>query len=226
MNKQLNIAVCALMSIFAASSIGCSAGFRSGNSSVPTINGAAGGGTTTGGDDQIAKAQAAVTAGQKAMDSASTALSGMTTPTGTIDLSIFMGGLGGGGVLAPIIAKLQPIFDDAYAKVLAVKQQFDASKAAIAAQIAKLDPADPTAVMLTQELTAITNMETQFDTQVHALADRLTLVNTEIDGVIAQATAAIPIPGIGVLAGILIDTFIINDVKKLITDLQTKLIAL
>jgi hypothetical protein len=224
MNKQMNIAVCALTAIFAASSIGCSQGFRSGNNSGTPVNGAASGTTNNNGEDQVAKAQAAAAAGQTAMESASTALSGMTTPTGGINLSIFTGGTG--GVLAPIIAKLKPIFDEAYAKVLAVKQQFDASKAAIAAQIAALPANDPTAALLTQELTAITNMETQFDTQVHALADRLTLVNTQIDGVVAQATAAIPIPGLGVLAGILIDTFVINDVKNLITDLQTKLLAL
>ena len=37
---------------------------------------------------------------------------------------------GTGGVLAPIIAKLKPVFDEAYAKVVAVKAQSMASVAA------------------------------------------------------------------------------------------------
>lgn len=224
MNKQLHRIVCALVAIMTASSVGCSSGFRSGNGSSPVTSSSTGGATA---DDQVTKSKAAALEGQKAMESATTALSSMTTATGTIDLSIFENNTGAaGGVLAPIIAKLQPIFDEAYAKVQMVKTQFDASKAAIAAQLAKLDPADPMYALLSKELTTLTDLETQFDTQVHALADRLLLVNSQIDGLVAQATAAIGIPGISIIAGILIDTFIINDVKKLITDLHDKLMAL
>lgn len=223
MNKQLNLAVCTLATILTATSVGCSNGFKSGSGNSAT-NGATSVTPAENGAEQVAKAQAAVDDSQKALNSASTALSGMSKSNGGLDLSIFLGG--SGGVLAPIIAELQPVFDQAYAKVVAVKQQFDASKAAIAAQIATLDPADPAAVLLTQELTALTDMETNFDNQVHMLADKLGLVNAQIDGLILQITAQIPIPGIGVIAGILIDTFVVNDVKALITDLQTKLMSL
>jgi hypothetical protein len=221
MNKQLNQAVCALAMIMAVSSVGCSSGFKSGGASMNDSQSAA----AQNGEDQVAKSEAAVVEGQKAMESATLALAGLSTSNGTIDLSLFEG-TGQGGVLAPLIAKLKPVFDDAFAKVQAVKVQFDASKAALAVEIAKLDPNDPTAVLLTEQLAKITDMEAKFSDQVHALAAKLTGVNTQIDTLVAQATAYIPIPGLSIIAGFFIDTFIVNDVKNLILDLQTRLMAL
>ncbi|MGZ3721940.1 MAG: hypothetical protein ACXVA9_03355, partial [Bdellovibrionales bacterium] len=85
MKTQLNLAVCALATVMAVSSVGCSSGFRSGTSA--SSNGAQSTTPPTG-EDQVAKAQAAVIEGQKAMLSATTALSTLNTPSGTIDLSV------------------------------------------------------------------------------------------------------------------------------------------
>lgn len=213
------------VAILAVSAVGCGDGFKSG---------ANGGGIAAASiqssNDSVAKAEAAQQSAIQAMSDANDAIASISDSNGNINMNLFKSSgsapVQTQGLLAPLVAKLQPIFDGVFAKVSDAKAKFDLAKSALAAALAKLGPNDPLVSMLTQKLADISAMEANFLSQVHALAGKLDIVKSSLDKLVSMATSFIPIPGLGMIAGMLVDMLLLDDVKNLISSLQSKLLAL
>lgn len=222
--------------VFTVSTVGCGQGFRT---TSPTVDGTTsesvnnGSGTSvTSADlaDQLAKAQAANEDAKAAFADAQAALSGLYDGSGNINLGLFSSSdTQTQGLLAPIVDKLNTVFDAVFAKINQVKQQFDTARAAAAAAVAQLNQNDPAQAALYQQamaqLSQIDAMETQFQTMIHGLASQLDVVSAALNNVVNSATSLIPIPGLGSLAGVLINLFVMSDVQNLISSVKAKLLA-
>lgn len=224
MKKQMWIARGGLVAVLAVFAVGCGSGLKGGS------NASSNGAQSVNVDDTIARVQAATADAQKAMADANAAIASISDSNGNIKIDLFATNgsapVESQGLLAPLIAKLQPIFDTVYNKVLFVKQQFDSAKGMLTDALSKLPANDPQVALLTQQLAQVTQLETQFEGQIHDLAGKLSYAITGLDQLVNMATSFIPIPGVGAIAGTLIDMFLLDDVKNLILDLQTKLLAL
>jgi hypothetical protein len=226
MNKYLAVNIA---TVLAFSSVGCGQGFRNSGSSNAGVS------QSVNVNDQLAKAQAASEQAQKAMADANTALADIMDDKGNIKLGLFSTTSSDSqtrtaGLLAPIIDKLNAVFDKLFAKVDLVKQQFAMARAALNDALSKLSAADPAQAaqidQIKQELASIDTLEQQFSNQMHSLASKLDLASSAIDKLLQTATSAIPVPGLGTIAGVLVDMFLMSDVKNLIASIKAKLLAI
>jgi hypothetical protein len=228
MTTYVNNCVRGLIVLAAVSAIGCGQGFKSGSSA----SGNSAASTIANIDDQLAKANQAAKDAQTAMGEAQDAIDQITDANGNINISLFTKSsssqVQSSGLLAPLVAKLQPLFDNVFNKVNMVEQQFAAARLALADALGKLNQNDPAQAALVAKVQAqlaqIDALEASFRDKVHALAGKLTLAITGLDKIINGVTSFIP--GFGWLASWALDMFVMDDVKNLILDLQTKLLAI
>jgi hypothetical protein len=213
--------------IFTSTTVGCGQAFK----------GATGTGTTTSSsqsvniDNQLQKAADASAQAQQAMVDAQAAVATLLDSSGNLNLSLFGSSsssqTGTSGLLQPLIDKLNGVFDQVFAKINTVKAQFTAARTALASALAQLSAADPTQAaqiaMIQAQLAKVDALETQFQTMVHSLADKLDLVSAALDKAVNSATSLIP--GWGVILGIAVDMFVLSDVKNLISSLKARLLA-
>lgn len=217
-----------MMSVFA---MGCGNGFRSGSDAGSTST-SLGEQSQQNIDDTLAKVEAAQVEAQQAMAEADAAIASISDSNGNIKISLFSSSgtsskaVSSQGLLAPLVAKLKPVFDTVFNKVSLVKEKLEVAKSLLQGALTKLDPNSQAAQLIIQQLARIGDLEAQFSTQMHRLADKLDLALDGIDRIVRLATSFIPIPGLGYVAGTLIDMYLVDDVKDLITDLQAKLNAL
>lgn len=213
-----------LVAVLAVCAVGCGNGFRSGGSFSDNAAERA-----QQVDDTLDKVQTATVDAQKAMDEANAAIASISDSNGNIKINLFASNgstVQSQGLLAPIIAKLKPVFDKVFEKVSFVKAQFDNAKNMLNAALAKLNPNDPSVIKLKEALAKVESLEEAFRTQVHMVAGKLTLALSGLDRLVSLATSFIPIPGLGMIAGTLIDMFVLDDVRNLVLDLQMKLLAI
>lgn len=185
---------------------------------------------------QIDEAQKATDEAQTAMAEAQAAIASISDSNGNINVKVFAASgpspasVSTQGILAPIVDKFKTVFDTVISKVQLVKQKFDTARATLAAAMAKLDPSNPAhAALIAQIQTAlagIDNMEAQFHNAMQFLASKLDIATSAIDSLVNAGCAFIPIPGLCAIAGVLVDMFILGDVKNLIADFKAKLLAL
>ncbi len=228
MNTQLTWITRGIISIAAIMAFGCGQGFKtsSGASNKTAAQAVA------NVDNQMAKADQAAKDAALAMADADAAISKITDKDGNININLFTKSTTTGtqtsGILAPLVAKLQPLFDSVFDKVNAVKVQFDAARAALADALGKLNPNDPAqAAMIATvqtQMAHIDALEAQFRDKIHMLAGKLSLAITGLDKIVSGVTSFIP--GFGWLASWALDMFVMDDVKNLILNLQAKLMAL
>jgi len=213
----------------AVSAIGCGQGFKSGSNNA----GSTGAQAVTGSiDDQLAKADEAQQEAAVAMNDAQTAVNGLLDSNGNINLLLFTKSSSSqvqtSGVLAGLVNKLKPLFDTAFNKVAAAKQKYDDARTALNNALNAINQADPaaadTVAKLKAQLSTLDSAEASFLNSVHLLAGKLTLVSSALDGLVSGVTSFIP--GYGAIIGWVLDNFVMDDVKNLILDLQTKLLAL
>jgi hypothetical protein len=216
--------------VFASSAIGCGQGFKSlskpGDNSSQSSNAA-------DISAQMQKAADASAQAQKAMDDANAAIAQITDDKGNINISLFKTSstpeVSTQGLLKPLVDKLNVVFDKVFAKIDLVKTQFAAARLALADAMAKLNAADPAQAaqiqMIQTELAKIDALQATFQNTVHLLAVKLDLASFALDKLITSATSLIPIPGVGAIAGIFIDYYLMSDVKDLISTVKAKLLA-
>ncbi len=212
-----------MVAVMAISAIGCGQGFKTGNKS------ASNGVQAVDVSDQLAKAQAAAKAAEVAMTEADAAVAQMTDKNGNINVSLFTksstNSVQTQGLLAPLLAKLQPIFDKVLSKVTVVEAQFTTARGLLADALGKLNPNDPVQAQLIQkikdQMAQIDLMEQKFKDGIHMLASKLTLVIVGLDNIVNKVTAFIP--GFGWLASLALDMLVMQDVKDIILAFQQKL---
>ncbi len=226
MSNKMNWITKSTLMILAVSAVGCGQGFKSGQSSsslsAQAINI----------DKQLERADKASQDAELAMTLAQSAIGKILDSRGNVNVQLFMKGLGSGlqigGTSGPIVAQLQPLFDEVFNRVEDVKGKYDAARLALADALSKLDANDPAQAALLEKVKAqlkmVDAMEVKFRKSVHLLAGKLTLAVGSLDKVVSGATSFIP--GFGWLASLAIDYLIMDDVKTLILDLQAKLLAL
>ncbi len=215
-----------MISIAAIGAVGCGQGFKTGSSATTSAQAVA------NVDDQLAKADKAASDALLAMTQAQAALDQITDSQGNININLFTKNFGATanatGLLAPLIAKLQPLFDQVYDKVVLVKNQFSVARVALTDAIGKLNANDPAQAALIakvkEQISRIDMLETTFRNKIHLLAGKMSLAITGLDRIVSGATSFIP--GFGWLASWALDMFVMGDVKQLILDLQAKLLAI
>lgn len=218
------------------SSIGCGQGFKSqgpAQAQAQTANAAHStpNDSTPNVSEALAKAQQATVDAQTAMADAQATVATISDANGNINVSLFTNtarSIHAKGLLAPVIARIQPIFDRVFSRAQAVKVQFESARATLAAAIAKFDkniPAEAALIaQVTQQMGRIDALEQQFRKSMQVLAGKLNLASLALDKVISGATSFIP--GFGGLANLAIDYFVMADVKTMISDFKLKLLAL
>jgi hypothetical protein len=212
--------------VFMVSTVGCGQGFRA--TSVGSNTAASAG--TVDISEQLAKAEDARKQAQAAMADAKAAIDQISDDQGNINIGLFQTSeTQTQGLLSPIIDKLNGVFDKLFAKIDFVKQQFTTARAALTAALAQLNQANPLQAAQIQQIMAemsqIDAMEAQFQSSMHLLADKLDLASAALDKLINSATSFIPVPGLSIVAGVLIDMFVMSDVKNLIASLKARLLA-
>lgn len=231
MKNQFVFVKSGLVVMMAVLAVGCGNGFRSGGD-VGGVVGGQGAQSQPNIDDTMSKVEAATVEAQQAMADADAAIASISDSNGNIKISLFSSSgtsskaVSTQGLLAPLVAKLKPVFDTVFSKVSLVKEKIDVAKGLLQDALTKLDPNSQAAQLILQQLARIADLEAKFSTQMHRLADKLDLALDGIDRIVNLATSFIPIPGLGLIAGQLIDMYLVDDVKDLITDLQAKLLAL
>lgn len=221
-----------IASVFALSSIGCGQGFRTNSKATEVGSAGLGGKEPVNIDDQLAKAQAASEEAQKAMAAADAALAEIMDSNGNIKINIFgtksvNSQTRTAGLLAPLVDKLNGVFDQLFAKVGLVKDQFNKARLLLADALAKVQAAGGTQAQLDlirAQMAKIDALEAQFSASMHLLAGKLDLATAALDKLVASATSSIP--GIGAIAGIFVDMFLMADVKNLINSVKAKLLAI
>lgn len=232
MNKQTNWIASSVVVALVLGSIGCGQGFKTQNGNSASTTGISPQASRDV-SSQIAMAAQATKDAQSAMADAQAAIASITDANGNINMNLFNKTLslplpGTGGLLSPVIAKLQPIFDNVFSKATLVKQQFDAARASLATAIAGLNSADPAQAaqiaQITAQLAQIDKMEQQFTDAMHLLAGKIDLAVAALNNVVSGITSYIP--GFGWLAGMAIDYLVMDDVKNLLADFKAKLISI
>ncbi len=217
---MIHLSMRALVALLVIVAIGCGQGMKS-------TGGAYTAATAANVDEQMNKAAKASADAQTAMSDAMLAISTILSSNGSINGGLFSLGQ---GPLAPLIDKIQPVFDKVYDKALMVKKQFETARAALADAVAKLNPNDPaqaaTIAQIMEQMKQIDGLELKFEDTMHSLATKLNLAMTGIDQLVNMATSLIPIPGLNWIVGMAIDYLLVNDVKTMIQNFQMKLLAL
>lgn len=184
---------------------------------------------------QMASVRTASDDVQAAIVSAQALMAQLVDAQGNVNLSLFTSSSsspGNGpaiGILAPIVNEVRSVFDQVFAKVTAVKGQFDTVRATLTTVLNSLNPNDPLQSaeidQIKSMLAELSNLEQAFQTAMHDLSGKVGQASVALDNVIARATAGLntKIPGLGLIAGLLIDTFVTGDVKDLLNTVQSKL---
>ncbi len=183
-------------------------------------------------DDQMAKAERAAKDAQAAIDEANALIANITDDNGNINVGLFKKAAANGAttqaLLDPISNQLRAAFDKIYAKVLLVKTQFGKARQALNDALAKIDQANPAnsaqVALIMAQLAALDKLEAQFSTSMHSLASKLDLATAGLDAIIKGVTTFIP--GFGSIIGMALDFLVMGDLKTLIAELKTKLMAL
>lgn len=217
-----------VLGILAVSAIGCGQGFKSGSSS----SGSSVGAKSVDVSDQLAAADKAAKDAQVAMAEAQDAIAQITDSNGNVNVSLFTKTSGAevqtSGLLAPLIAKIKPLFTTVISKVVAVKSKFDSARLALADALGKLNANDPAQASLIATINAqmavIDKAELAFTDTVHKLAGKLDLAIVGLDKIVSGVTSFIP--GFGWLADMALDMLVMGDVKDLILDFKAQLLAI
>lgn len=181
---------------------------------------------------QLDEAEKATADAETAMAEAQAAIASISDSNGNIDIDVFSVNSGAApqGLLAPILERLQTVFDTVLSKVQLVTQKFDLARAALEQALTKLNPSNPAeAAMIAQineALSKIDFLESQFRSVLQMLAGKLDIAMAALDNLMNTACSFIPIPGLCAIAGVIVDTFLMNDVKALIAHFKSQLLAL
>lgn len=212
--------------VLLTANIGCGQGFKG--------QGVAGeSGSAWSVDDTMSKAAVASQAAQKAMLDANSALSDIMDDQGNIKLNVFsrsaQTNAASGGLMGPLLEKLNTVFNSLFEKVAVVKEQFALARTLLNSAISKLNPSNPLqAAQIAQirmQLSNIDLLEQQFSNSLHLLAGKLDLATNALDKLIQAGTSLIPIPGLGSVAGVLIDLFVTGEVKNYIASVKLRLLS-
>jgi len=215
-----------IIAVFAAGSIGC------GNTMRPYKVEGVDTSLTIESDDQFAKAEQAAKEAQLAMDEANALIAEITDDNGNINVGLFKKASNNTvttqALLDPITNKLRAVFDKIYDKALLVKTQFAKARQALNDALAKIDQTNPAnsaqIALITAQLAALDKLEAQYSTSMRSLASKLDLAVAGLDAIIKGVTTFIP--GWGSLVGMALDFLVMGDLKNLILELKTKLMAL
>lgn len=216
----------ALVVVFALAGIGCGQGFQTASSLGKNSTES----TTSKANVAVQKAADASSSAQFTMVEAVQFLAQLQDANGNINIDLFNGSspLPGKPILSDVIGKIRSAFDQVFAKVAFVKSQFGEARLLLVDAIAKLDANDPhqAAVIeeLKKQLVVLDDLEAKFSDQMQFLASKLDQASAGLDQLLARATGAIPGVG-GIIVGIAVDYFVMNDVRALITELKGKLLA-
>ncbi len=216
---------------------GCGQGYKTNTSSLNQKSSSPQGSETLGdtgksdSTEAIQQAQKAAVSAEQAMADAQAAVKSITDENGKIKLSLFTSKDGDStqaqGLLAPIVNKLRAAFDKVFSKVELAKAQFNQARGQLADVLARLDQANPNHSAQIQELMAqiarLDVLEGQLSARMHSLASKMDLVLVGIQTLVATATSAIP--GFGMIAGLLIDMYLLDDVKALIAEIKMRLLS-
>lgn len=181
---------------------------------------------------QLDDAEKATADAETAMAEAQAAIASISDANGNIDIDLFSAnsGVAPQGVLSPVLDKLKTVFDTVLSKVQMVTQKFDLARGALQDALTKLDPSRPAEAamitQITQALAKIDFLESQFHSVLQMLASKLDIATAALDNLMNQACSFIPVPGLCAIAGVLVDTFLMNDVKALIAHFKAQLLAL
>lgn len=228
--KVINMKYTILGSIVILALTGCGQGFQSGKAASNI--GSSNGGFSVD-DGTSAELEKAIQNAEKAMADAEASVKDITDKDGNINISLFTTNSQNSqtkaqGLLAPIIDKLRGVFDKVFSKVEMAKQQFSNARGQLAALLAQIQQADPTNSLRIQELTAqlarLDSLEGQLHVRMQALAGRLDTIMLGIQKVVSRATSLIP--GVGIIADILIDMFLMDDVRALIAEIKMRLLSI
>lgn len=215
-----------IVAVFAAGSIGC------GNTMRPYKVEGVDTSITEQSDDQFAKAEQAAKDAQAAIDEANALIAEITDENGNINIGLFKKPAANAvttqALLDPIANKLRSVFDKIFAKALLVKQQFTNARTALNDALAKIDQTNPAnaaqIALITAQLAALDKLEAQYSASMRTLASRLDLAVAGLDAIIKGVTTFIP--GWGSIVGMALDFLVMGDLKALILELKTKLMAL
>ncbi|MBX3022968.1 MAG: hypothetical protein KF799_14935 [Bdellovibrionales bacterium] len=216
-----------LATVFAFSSIGCGNGFRTNSNSSSSLSQ----GQSVNVDDQIAKAQDAADEAQKAMAEAELALADIMDANGKIKINLFSASSVDSqtrtvGLLAPIVDKLNGVFDKLFSKVDVVKAQFAKARTLLSGALAQVIAGGGSQAqidLIKAQIAKVDLLEGQFANSIHMLAGKLDLATAALDKLVLSASSLIP--GIGSIAGIFIDMFLMSDVKNLIANVKARMLA-
>lgn len=244
MNSPKNFLTLSLATIFAMASVGCGQGFKTNSKAGNEAQSSSGMGSDTNTDlsrsvdvsQQLQKAAEASALAEKAMGDAQAAIAQIMDSSGNINLGLFQPSTASAnskvtanGILAPVVDKLNTVFDQVFSKIDFVKVQFNSARGILAQALAQLNAALPgqsaQVQQIQDQLAKIDALEGKFQSMVHLLAGKLDLASSAIDKLVNTATSFIPIPGIGMIAGVLIDMYVVGDVKDLIASVKAKLLA-
>ncbi len=183
-------------------------------------------------DDQMAKAERAAKEAQLAIDEANALIAEITDDNGNINVGLFKKAssttITTQALLDPVTTKLRAVFDKVYQKALLVKTQFAKTRQALTDALAKIDQANPAnaaqVALIMAQIAALDKIEAQYSTSMHQLASKLDLATAGLDAIIKGVTTFIP--GWGSIVGMALDFLIMGDLKTLIAELKTKLMAL
>lgn len=214
-----------LVLLMAVATIGCGQGFRGVSNASDAV-------AIASANDAMNKAEEANQEAIQAMADADEALKSIQDENGNINVNLFKKSsstsVASAGLLAPVVNKLRTAFDKVFAKVEMVKEKFTLARAKLDEALSKLSATDPAQAALIaqirQQIAAINGLEAQFSSKMHSLASKLDLVTGALDKVISGATSFIP--GFGFLANMLLDHFVMADVKDFILEIKTRLLAL
>lgn len=210
-------------------SIGCGQSFKSSAATTPLAE------QSVNVDDAMTKAQKASDAARKAFADANLALADIMDDSGNVHLSLFSSSganaqAKASGITGPLIDKLNKVFDQLFAKTDLVKQNLAQARQLLDDALAKLSAAVPAQAaqidVIRKQLRQLDLLEQDFSMAMHLLAGKLDLATNSLDKLIQQGTSLIPVPGLGMVAGVLIDMFVTNDVKTYIAGVKAKLLAL
>ena len=226
LQRKMGSVTVGLMMVFAVASIGCGQGFKSAGA------GESGALAIASANDAMAKAEEANQQALAAMSEADAALKSISDANGNINIGLFSksssSSVTSQGLLSPIIDKLRATFNTVFDKVALVKAKFTEARAKLNEALANLDASNPAqAALIAQiksQLAGIDGLEAQFSAKMHSLASKLDIATTALDKLVSGVTSFIP--GFGFIADMLLDYFVMDDVKAFLMEIKMKLMSL
>lgn len=231
-------------------SIGCGRAFEATSVTGESVTSAPG---AQGGIDvrsAMDKAQGASLKAQGAIADAQAAISSISDASGNIAMSFFgsiwssitgantpvaidTSGIGlsvtSTGLLSPLVNRLATVFNTVFVKINEVDANFTQARLLLATAAAQLDKNDPAqAVLLAQinrQMAAIDLMENTFKAQMATLAGRIDVAKTQLSTLVTYGTSLIPVPGLNIVAGMLVNGFLLGDINNLLDAVKLKLLS-